>query len=150
MDGDWRKLQTAFTEPAKEMVPKWDRTGKPGWMTPEILERMEERRVNKERNLQRYEKLNLEIRQACDAVKEDWINEQCREVEELERNHKIESMHRKIREVIGRKKLARGNVIKNKEGLIVMEVEEVLKHWEEYVKDLFEDNRGENLDSTYQ
>ena len=61
----------------------------------------------------------------------------------MERNHKIESMHRKIREITGKRKLARGNVIKDKEGKIVMEIDEVLKRWEEYVKELFEDNRGE-------
>ena len=57
---------------------------------------MEERR-DKERNPQRYEELNIEIRQACNTAKENWINEQCKEVEEMQRNHRIESMHRKIR-----------------------------------------------------
>ena len=64
-------------------------------------------------------------------------------MEELERQHRIESMHRKIKEVVGRKKVARGSVIKNREGVIVMEIDEVLKRWEEHVRDLFEDNRGE-------
>ena len=143
MDREWRYLGAALTETAREMVPKQQRRGRQRWMTEEILDMMEERRTQKERNPQRYVELNLEIRRACDEAKEEWINEQCREVEELERQHKIESMHRKIKEVTGRKRLARGNVIKNKEGVIVMEIEEVLKRWEEYVKDLFDDNRGE-------
>ena len=52
-------------------------------------------------------------------------------------------MHQKIKEVTGKRKPARGNVIKTKEGGIVMEIEEVLRRWEEYVKDLFEDEKGE-------
>ena len=143
LDRDWRNLKISFTEPANEMVPKQERRGRQKWMTNRILDMMEERRINKETNPQRYEELNLEIRQACDMAKENWIDDQCKEVEELERQNKIESMHRKIKEVVGKKRLARGNVIKNREGLVVMEIDEVLKRWEEYVKDLFEDNRGE-------
>ena len=62
----------------------------------------------------------------------------------MERNHRIESMHKKIKEVIGRKRERRGNVIKTKEGILVMEIEDVLKRWGEYVKDLFEGDRGNN------
>ena len=108
-------------------------------MTEGILDKMDERR-NKERNPQRYEELDLEIRQECNTAKENWINEQCEEVEQLERSHRIESMHKKIKEVIGRKRQTRGNVIKNREGILVMEIDEVLKRWEEYVKVLFEDD----------
>ena len=142
LDGDWRKLQKSFNETAKELVPKQERRRRQRWMTEEILDKMEERRECKERNHRRYEELNQEIRQNCDTAKENWIDHQCNEVEELERTHKIESMHRKIKEITGKKKRAKGNIIKNKEGKIVMEIEEVLKRWEEYVKDLFEDNRG--------
>ena len=143
MDRDWRHIKTALTETAKEKVPKQERRGRQRWITEEILDKMEEKRTQKERNPQRYEELELEIRQACDGAKEEWIKEQCREVEELERQHKFEAMHKKIKEVIGKKRVAKGNVIKNKEGVIVMKIEDVLKRWEEHVKDLFEDNRGE-------
>ena len=61
---------------------------------------------------------------------------------ELERTHKFESMHQKIKEITGKKRIARGNVIKNREGKVVMVMDEVLSRWEEYVKELFEDNRG--------
>ena len=142
-DRNWRNIQLALVEPAKEKVPKQERRGRQRWMTEEILNKMEEKRAIKERNPQRYEELNLEIRQACDEAKLDRINDQCKEVEELERQHKVERMHRNIKEVAGRKRMARGNVIKNRDGVIVMEIDEVLKRWEEYVKDLFEDNRGE-------
>ena len=98
-DRRWRCIEAALTEPAKEMVPKQVRRGRQRWMTDEILDKMEEKRAQKDRNPQRYEELNLEIRQACDEAKEEWINEQCKEVEELERQHKIESMNRKIKEV---------------------------------------------------
>ena len=127
MDREWRNIQISLTKTAKEMVPKQEKMRRQRWMTNEILDKMEERRAQKERNPQRYEEMNWEIRQQCDTAKEEWINEQCSEVEELERQHKIESMHRKIKEVVGKKRMARGNVIKNKEGVIVMEIDDVLK-----------------------
>ena len=143
LDREWRVLQLALTETTTKLVPKAERRGRQKWMTEEILEKMEERRISKDRNPQRYEELNLEIRRACDTAKEEWINTQCKEIEEMEKNHQMEKMHQKIKEVTGKRKPARGNVIKTKEGGIVMEIEEVLRRWEEYVKDLFEDERGE-------
>ena len=53
-------------------------------------------------------------------------------------------MHGKIKEVTARKRNSRSNTVKNKEGEIIMEIKEVLKVWEEYAKDLFEDEgRGD-------
>ena len=73
-------MQGALTEPAREMVPKRERGRRQRWMTEEILEKMKERRMQKERNPQRYEELNREVRQACNAAKEAWMDERCREV----------------------------------------------------------------------
>ena len=102
-DRDWRHIQIAFKETADEIVPKQERRRRQNWMTEGILDKMDEKRRNKERNPQRYEELELEIRQECNTAKENWINDQCEEVEQLERDHKIESMHKKIKEIIGKK-----------------------------------------------
>ena len=111
LDKDWKRLQKAYNETAKQVVPKRERRQRRRWMTEEILDKMEERRENKDTNPQRYEELNQEIRQECDSAKENWINEQCDEVVELERTHKFESMHQKIKEITGKKIMNRGNVI---------------------------------------
>ena len=103
-------MQDVLVSAAEDIIPHEKRRRK-AWMTDEILDKMEEKKAEKDRNPQRYKELNLEIRQACDEAKEEWINEQCKEVKELERQHRIESMHRKIKGVIGKKRLARGNVI---------------------------------------
>ena len=69
LDRDWRILQTALTEPTKEIVPKQERRRRQKWMTEEILDKMDERRRNKDRNTQRYSELNAEIRGECDRAK---------------------------------------------------------------------------------
>ena len=102
-------------------------------MTEHILQKMDERRINKDRNPGRYEELNTEIRQECDAAKEQWLNDQCKEIEEMERSHQSEKMHKKIKEVTGKKRNSRSNVIKTKDGTISVEIGEVLKIGEEYI-----------------
>ena len=114
-DRNWRHLQVALKETADEIVPKQERRRRQSWMTEGILDKMDERRRNKERNPQRYEELDLEIRQECNTAKENWINEQCEEVEQLERSHRIESMHKKIKR-IGKGRQTRGNII-SREGI---------------------------------
>ena len=141
---DWRLLQEALNETTVKLVPQKERTRRHNWMTEEILAKMEERRLCKGRNEDGYREINTEIRQDCDAAKENWLRDQCQEIEEMERNHHIEKMHGKIKEVTGRKRNSRSNTVKNKEGEIIMEIKEVLKVWEEYAKDLFEDEgRGD-------
>ena len=58
--------------------------------------------------------LQLEIRQKCNAAKQKWINEQYKVVEEFGENHRYESMHKKTKELTGRKRKARGNVFQTK------------------------------------
>ena len=73
---------------------------------------MEERRLNKGTNNAAYEELNREIKLACDAAKENWLREQCEEIERMERSHQLERMHKKIKEVTGKRRSARSNIIK--------------------------------------
>ena len=53
-------------------------------MTDDILNKMDERKVVKGRNEECYQQLNKEIPNDCKLAKEKWLNEQCREVEDLE------------------------------------------------------------------
>jgi hypothetical protein len=53
-------------------------------------------------------------------------------------------MHEKVRELSGKKKVEKGSTIRKEDGTLAMEIDEVLKRWEEYVTELFkDDDRGE-------
>lgn len=92
----WNNLAEAIQKGLKEVIPDSRRRKKKPWMTEEILEMMDERRHLKGRDEVQYRIKNTEIQRECSRRKEQWLNEQCEEVEELCRtNH--HSRHDKIK-----------------------------------------------------
>ena len=68
-------------------------------MTNDILHKMDGSKVAKGRNEAHYQKLNKEILNDCRVAKENWLNEQCREVEDLERQSRTKEMNQKIKQM---------------------------------------------------
>ena len=67
----------------------------------------------------------------------------CEEVEELESKHESRAMHRKIKEITGQGTRKRGsNCIRNKHGKMLFDESEIKSRWEEYVSELYNDDRG--------
>ncbi|GFO49054.1 hypothetical protein PoB_007555900 [Plakobranchus ocellatus] len=77
----------------------------------------------------------------CNAAKEEWINQQCQEIEQ-KLNIDSKFMHAKIKDVSGKKiKCSSPGCIKSKDGTMLMEKKEILNKWSEYVEDRFKDDR---------
>ena len=72
----------------------------------------------------------------------DVVSQQCKEIEN---NLTVDSkyMHSKIKDIKGTKGCTASNCIKAKDGNLLMEREDVLNRWSEYIEDLFQDDRGE-------
>ena len=137
----WTKMKETLSEVIEEHIPKKTSKEHKKWMSKDILDLMEERRKLK-KEVPEYKKLNKRIKKKCNEAKEEWINEQCQEIEQNQsKNSKY--IHSKINEVSGNKiKCNSPSCIKSKDGTMLMEREEVLNRWSEYVEDLFKDNRG--------
>ena len=60
----------------EENIPKQNKKQHKRWITTEILELMEQRRMAKQ-NGKKYQILNKEIKKKCNEAKEKWLNEQC-------------------------------------------------------------------------
>ena len=58
-------------------------------MTDDILNKMDERKAVKARNEEHYQQLNKEIANDHRVAKENWLNMQCREFEDLEREFRM-------------------------------------------------------------
>ena len=54
-------------------------------MTDDILNKMDERKAVKERNEEHYQQLNKEMLNCCRVAKENQLNKQYREVDNLKR-----------------------------------------------------------------
>ncbi|GFN90689.1 endonuclease-reverse transcriptase [Plakobranchus ocellatus] len=89
---------------------------------------MEERRKSK--NVEyKYKDLNRNIKIKCNAAKEEWINQQCQEIEQ-KLNIDSKFMHAKIKDVSGKNiKCSSPGWIKSKDKTMLMGKNEILNRW---------------------
>ena len=73
-------MNESLNEVMADKVPKMQKKQHKKWMTEEILNLMEDRRKAKS-NIDLYKTLNTQIKDKCNEAKEQWINEQCKEIE---------------------------------------------------------------------
>ena len=105
---------------------------------------MKRRKYFKNKDLE-YRKIDREIKNACQKAKEDILNEQCKEVEDLEKKH-LELMHSKVKQVTNKHRTcSSATCIEAKDDTIIMEKEKILNRWVEYIEELFEDNRKDKI-----
>ena len=114
---------------------------KRGWMNDVILSKMEQRKNVKNKTTE-YNVINKEIVNECRQAKENWLNEQCEEIESLEKQHKTKEMYGKVKELTKKCTLKGGGSITDKNGKILFDQEEIDKRWVEYIKELYDDDRA--------
>ena len=142
IDKRWSELQQILNETTEEVLPKVKTKAKQKWMTEDILNLMENRRHVKGKDLLRYKAIDKLIREECVKAKERWLNEQCKQIEDLEKIN-TNKIYDKIKELTGMRRNTRSSNIKNKEGEVVTAIDDVLKRWEQYTGELFGSDRGE-------
>ncbi|KAL1448667.1 hypothetical protein WDU94_003512 [Cyamophila willieti] len=118
------------------------RIKKQKWMTEKILDLMEKRRRCKQ-NANEYKKIHTEIRRQIRQAKTEWHTQQCQEMEKYGLIHDSFNQHKKIKEIIGRKQTKVNGILMNNDNNLILCAEERLKHWENYILQLFDDERPE-------
>jgi exonuclease III len=136
----WEQMKSSILTSAEEIIPKTQLKKKKRWMTNEILQLMEQRRLKKS-NPHEYQLIDKSIKKKCSEAKEKWLNEQCSEIEnKLSVNTKF--AHQKINEITGKSRCTSSGCIKSKNGTVLMEKGDILNRWSEYIEELFDDNRA--------
>ena len=79
----------------------------------------------------------MKLQTALRKDKELWLEQKCGEVEKINKRH---NTSRTIREVCGRKRLQQA-CIKNKDGVVLTDVTEVLARIKEYMENLYKTNK---------
>lgn len=138
----WKGLKISIQEAMIENIPMKPRKENKKWITVNILELMEKRRQSKRTNVVIYKKLTKEIKKKCIEAKEKWLNDQCLEIE-TKQNSDSKYIHEKIKTISGKKRCSNTGCIRSKEGDILMNKEDILNRWSEYIVELFNDNRRE-------
>jgi hypothetical protein len=112
-----------------------------GWMTQDILDLMEQRRKMKNYP-DKYKEINKHIKKRIKEAKEEWIKEQCEEMETYEKKYDAFNMHKKVKEITGSIKKCQIGKLKDKDGNLIVDLENKIKRWTEYLNELFEDDRN--------
>lgn len=116
------------------------RVRKRKWMTEEILDLMEKRRLLKH-DITEYRKLQNTIRKAIRTAKTRWMTEKCEEMEDLIRKNDLFGTHRKAKEIAGLYKKRIPMTLLDSSNKIILQEEEKIRAWESYMATLFGDTR---------
>ena len=137
----WEVFKEALVETAKETIPKKTKQSKNKWMTEEILRMILRRQAIPQRNSDEYKQLHREIRKKCREAKEEWLKNECAEIEKGKETD-TKAMHKRIKDLTGAQTCSSSGCIRSKDGTIITEKYDILERWTEYIEELFRDNRG--------
>ena len=85
---------------------------------------------------ERYTHLNAEFQRIARRDKKDFLNDQCKEIEENNRMGKARDLFKKIRDTKGIFHAKMGS-IKERNGMDLTEKEDTKKRWQEYTEELY-------------
>lgn len=138
----WETFKKAIMNPTKEILQKKKNTNKvKSWMTDEILQLMEERRLYKNIDIKKYKDIYNIIRKEIRKAKEEWYTNKCEEIEVLLKRHDDFNLHRKVKELAGIRKTNHSSIILDKEGKIILDNNRKIERWKQYIQELFKDER---------
>ena len=111
IDKEWKCLKLSMEEAMKDEVPRTERQRKQDWMTDDIVDLMDDHRKVKIQDPNEYKRLDRDIRMRCKNRKEEWYGNLCNEIEDLERKHNSRLLHKKVKDLVDRRKGAREAVV---------------------------------------
>ena len=106
------------------------------WLSEEALQIAVKRREAKNKGQkERYKYLNAEFQRIAGRDKKAFLSDQCKVIEENNRMRKTRDLFKKIRDTKG-KFHAKMGLIKDRNGMDLIEVESIKKRWQEYTEEL--------------
>lgn len=141
VNDDWNKIKNVFHTTQNQIVGTRGHVRKNKWMTTEILTLIEKRRAYKNRKEREYQEIQKVIKQKIRQAKEQHLMERCNEIEDLQKRHDSFNVHKKIREMVGTNNNRKATILKDSSGKIILDLNDKLKRWKEYVMELFNDSR---------
>jgi len=135
----WLDLKKSILESAKKTIPIQRRKKSTPWLSQEVIDLSDERRQLKEaglKNSRMYKLISSEIQQKARRDKNNHINKTCQELEDHSLNNNSRNLFRSVRDLT-MKSTARLAVIKDEDGKILTENEEIKDRWKRYCEGLY-------------
>ena len=135
-------FNAAVTDAVSEFLGK-HRLVKKLWVTVEILDLCDKRReLKKKKNktdaegTTEYRTVNRQLKKSIKKAKEDWIGEQCENIEDSLKKNNSKRAYHTVKDLTSTKQ-ERTTTIQDKSGTCLTENEDVLKRWTEYCSELY-------------
>ena len=139
----WTEVHNIVQEAANETMPKEKKSKKAKWLSEEALQIVEEwREVKRKGERERHIQLNAEFQRVSRRDKKDFFNEQCLIIEGNSKTGKIKDLFRKTGNIKGAFCPKMGT-IKDKNGRDLVDTEEIMKRWKEYMEELYKKDLNE-------
>ena len=115
----------------------WKKCKKAKWLSEEAIQIAVKRREAKSKGeKERYKHLNAELQRIAKRVKKAFLSNQCKEIEEKNRMGKTRDLFKKIRDTKGTFHAKMG-LIKNRNGMDLIEAGDIKKRWQDYTEELY-------------
>ena len=136
-----QRLNEAIQLAVREILPTSCKPNKP-WITERTLQLAKKKREMKQRRQtsaereKEYRQLCNVVRKAARADKEEWLQGKCRDIEKFAGDNRGREAYKLIKQ-INRSWKPKQSAIKDKNGKMLQEEEEVKKRWTEYCSGLY-------------
>ncbi len=142
----WTNIKTTIQDAAEKHVPLKRRNRSSPWLSQDVIDLADERRQLKEAGLQSsrlYRKLSYEIKQKSRRDKNNHIKHLCKDLETHCSNNNSSNLFRGVKDLTGKApvKLA---VLKDEDGKVLTEGEEIKERWKSYCEGLFASQEAYN------
>ena len=133
----WNEVRDIVQEAGIKNIPMEKKCKKAKWMPGEALQIAVKRREAKSKGeKERYKHLNAEFQRIARRDKKAFLSDQCKEIEENNRQVKIRDLFKKTRDP-KRTFHAKMDSMKDRNGMDLTEAEDIKKRWQEYIVELY-------------
>jgi len=133
----WNEVHDIVQETGIKTIPMEKKCKKAKWLFGEALQIAVKRREAKNKGeKERYKHLNAEFQRIARRDKKAFLSDQSKEIEENNRMGETRDLVKKIRDTKGTFHAKMG-LIKDTNGIGLIEAEDIKKRWQEYTEELY-------------
>ena len=133
----WMEVHEIVHEAVIKSMPKKKKYKKVKWLSEKAIQIVVKRReVKGKGEKERYTHLNAELQRIARRHKKDFLSDHCKEIKENKRMGKTRDSFKKIRDSKETFHAKMGS-IKDRNGVDLIEAEDIKKRWQEYTEELY-------------
>ncbi|XP_050421358.1 uncharacterized protein LOC126833839 [Adelges cooleyi] len=136
----WRRIKESIVQSAEEILTREKPAPKREWITMEIVQDIERRRLLKnktdEESKRQYKTLRNKINREAKKAKEMWIEKNCEEIDNMMKYNQQDKAYKLIKRYFNEKK-SQCTHVKDKEGNLLIDEIAIANRWKEYVEELY-------------